>query len=749
MPDMTAPLNTSTYFSHSYRPEDRALNEHLWAMFASAGFAFTVDPESIGLSITQLELMMRRSDCFVAVATYRPEQAYYQTSPYVVFEYGLAIQAGKPALVLAETGVAPQAFEPSHRVFFKRDALSRRWSRQCQSKIRELAQATRGLPGEMFSGTGSAGVLLPPGGAYTDVRADIHDLLERAGYAVVTIKPRWRNPADLLRTLDQQDFVLVDVGEDQTPSWVFPLLYGRATPTLRLMYRGTLAHPARSLPELMLGDALGTVAASDECAVWWSERSELLHGLEREIAHLKRERTQFRSFDEGIAYFHSLGRASDGPVFVSNAAADNPLAREITRRLEMYNVRVFHYQYQNTIERGEEWSDRLLDKVRTARLFVALISSAYWNSSWCRAEYDLAIELWKRGTLDFYPYFLEDQSSGGELVLPQGTMLAQLPPGQQTDVVVVHVEEQLMKDCAATSASRRGPSWTQEPEPRVDIALVTMLQEEYEAVLAELDWHGSAPGSERHPNEYAWEFGEIGAPQHDVPYRVVLAMATRADPRGAGPLPVRDTIEAFRPRYVLLVGIAGGRDDVALGDVVVSNRIHGYEHAAADGGFRARPDWIYPTDGAVIVAAQSMRSRHPGWWRDEKTRQTQAAITMPPAVHVGAVASGTRVVDDLTDPYFRPVLDFWPELRAVEMEAVGAAQAIQDARELGHSVNFAMVRGIAHLAGEGPIASNGGTPDGSPSMCEQDARKVAASRAAARLATQMIRLAWSRPPRPE
>lgn len=745
---MTEALYTPTYFSHSYYPEDRALNEHLWGMFASAGFAFTVDPESSGLSITQLELMMRRSSCFVAVATYRPEQEYYQTSPFVVFEYGLAIQAGKPTLVLAETGVAPQAFEPSHRVFFKREALTPRWSRQCQSKIRELAQETRGLPGETFSGTGSVGVLLPSEGAYGNVRADVHDLLERSGYAVVTIKTAWRNPADLLRTLDQQDFILADVGADQTPSWIFPLLYGRSIPTLRLMHRGEPAHLRRSLPDLMLGDALGTVAAADECAVWWSEPSELFRGLEREIAHLKRERTQFRSFDEGIAYFHSLGRLSDGPVFVSNAGPDNPLAREITRRLEMYNVRVFHYQYQNTIERGEEWSDRLLDKVRTARLFVALISSAYWDSSWCRAEYDLAIELWNRGKLDFYPYFLEDQSGGGEIVSPQGTVLTQLTPGQQTDLVVVHVDEQLMKDGAQTSRSRRGPSWTSEPEPRVDIALVTVLQDEYEAVLAELDWHGSAPGSERHPNEHAWELGEICSPRRDVPYRVVLAMAAQAGAGDAGSLPVRNTIEAFRPRYVLLVGTAAGLADVALGDVVVSNRIYGYDYGQAEGGFRARPDWIYPTDGAVIVAAQSMRSRHPGWWRDENMRQTPTAITMPPTIHVGAVASGTKVLEDLTDPSFRPVLDCWPELRAVEMQAIGAARAIQDARELGHSVNFAMVRGISHLLASGPcMATDGGTPEPLVRPSEQTPRTVA-SRGAARLATQMIRLAWSRPPRP-
>jgi hypothetical protein len=42
------------YFSHSYRREDRDLNDHFWHAFWDANFSFTVDPGSTSLSTTTL-----------------------------------------------------------------------------------------------------------------------------------------------------------------------------------------------------------------------------------------------------------------------------------------------------------------------------------------------------------------------------------------------------------------------------------------------------------------------------------------------------------------------------------------------------------------------------------------------------------------------------------------------------------------------------------------------------------------------
>src|SRR5699024_2049815 len=47
---------------------------------------------------------------FAAVVTYRREEERYLCSPFVMYEYGLAVQAHKPRLVLRDKRVPPRNF---------------------------------------------------------------------------------------------------------------------------------------------------------------------------------------------------------------------------------------------------------------------------------------------------------------------------------------------------------------------------------------------------------------------------------------------------------------------------------------------------------------------------------------------------------------------------------------------------------------------------------------------------------------
>src|SRR5260370_10349666 len=105
------------HFSHSYRREDRDLNDYFWTIFHGAGFSFTVDPGSTSLSTTYLELMMARSAGFVAVVTYRQEEEGYRCSPFIMHEYGLAVRARKPRLVLRDWRGWPPRFPGRAGVF--------------------------------------------------------------------------------------------------------------------------------------------------------------------------------------------------------------------------------------------------------------------------------------------------------------------------------------------------------------------------------------------------------------------------------------------------------------------------------------------------------------------------------------------------------------------------------------------------------------------------------------------------------
>ncbi|HTN82102.1 MAG TPA: hypothetical protein VL242_00385, partial [Sorangium sp.] len=58
---------------------------------------------------------------------------------------------------------------------------------------------------------------------------------------------------------------------------------------------------------------------------------------------------------------------------------------------------------------------------------------------------------------------------------------------------------------------------------QVDIAIVTILPEEYEAVKQRLKNVRRDPGTKDQPNQYAWVVGEIES-THGGTYQVVLAM---------------------------------------------------------------------------------------------------------------------------------------------------------------------------------------------------------------------------------
>jgi nucleoside phosphorylase len=725
------------YFCHSYRPEDREINKHFWQLFWDAGFAFTVDPRSGRLSIPHLELMLRRNACFVAVVTHRADVQRYLTSPYVVFEYGLAVQADMPGLVFLEDTVALSHFDEHRRILFNREALTDH-DRRYIGAIRQLKTSIGRADADDLRRS-TVGLLLPRTGAYVRAAPAIRRLLDRAGYSAEDIDCDAPNSYKVILDAKRHDFVVIDVGQGEVPEWLHAHLFGRV-PMMRLVHHQPGGQQGR-LPSLLLGHAIELVARSDELAIWWNSVEDLIPQLDREVSRLRSPpRGMFRTLDQGIGYFNSLGRSVDATVFISNANAANDFALRLCDRFDTNYIRYFHYVEQNPIELGSLWRDGLHAQLKSSQLFVPLITRSYWDSDVCKDEYRLAQEMSMAGQLRIFPYFLDDMLGGPPVAL-QGRRLHGLALDQQLDQIVQDVDRYLTPDTIQPQASRTW--WQDDSIPQVDVAFVTILPEEYDAVLRHLDWHHAVPSTHVLHNRYGWQFGEITPLDGERPYRVVLGLAGQKG-TSAGLMIVGNTIETFRPEYVLLVGIAGGLGKANKGDVVVADRIYGYEYGMIAGGFWPRPDWNHPTDTGVVNKALVMASAQPGW--HDTVNRGAVVKAWPPRIHVGPVASGNKVIEDLSDASFKPVLEYWPNLIAIEMEALGASEAIRDARESGYVVNFAMIRGISDRPS--PRSSERGTG----SMVSKKTReryrwKSAAAEVAAACAVQMVRLAWPRPPR--
>jgi nucleoside phosphorylase len=224
----------------------------------------------------------------------------------------------------------------------------------------------------------------------------------------------------------------------------------------------------------------------------------------------------------------------------------------------------------------------------------------------------------------------------------------------------------------------------------VDFVIVTALEEEREAVLRKL------PGYRRHdPSAEDIRFYYSA----DVPvtapggakgaYRVVV-LSLLGMGRVQAATATADAIRQWNPRYVLLIGIAGGlaRAGVKIGDILISDQIADYElQKLTPEGPEIR--WqVHRVDPRLVGAVQNFNTA--GW-------QDLIAVERPddraPKRHFGTIVTGDKViaVEDVLAKYSA----MWPKLIGVEMEAGGAAAA---AFQSASAPGFFMVRGVSDLA---------------------------------------------------
>jgi nucleoside phosphorylase len=215
----------------------------------------------------------------------------------------------------------------------------------------------------------------------------------------------------------------------------------------------------------------------------------------------------------------------------------------------------------------------------------------------------------------------------------------------------------------------------------VDIALVTAMQEEFDAVL-------------QLAND--WKVEDCGQ-EHRTYYRRTTAqgksiVAVRA--LGKGPtqaiLLARDLLEAYDPKSVILVGIAGGLRDARLGDVVVSNQLIDYEPGKVTvDGLETRPD-VYRSSPELLDKVQKRREDD---WATRITCARPDGKQAIPKLIIGDVLSGAKVFAD--SGALEPLTAHWSSARAVEMESSAVAAALFGSARM---IRFLMIKGISDQA---------------------------------------------------
>jgi nucleoside phosphorylase len=156
-------------------------------------------------------------------------------------------------------------------------------------------------------------------------------------------------------------------------------------------------------------------------------------------------------------------------------------------------------------------------------------------------------------------------------------------------------------------------------------------------------------------------------------------------------------IPVFSPAIVLFLGVAGGRKDVVLGDVVVADTIYDYEWGKSTReGYLPRMRTHRPTFSLVQRARQVARENR---WQH---RILPACPQRPPAAFVKPIVAGSKVVAHDRSAVALLVDQYASDALAVETEGHGFLEGAY----MNPEVDAIVIRGISDLLAGKDTASD-------------------------------------------
>jgi nucleoside phosphorylase len=148
-------------------------------------------------------------------------------------------------------------------------------------------------------------------------------------------------------------------------------------------------------------------------------------------------------------------------------------------------------------------------------------------------------------------------------------------------------------------------------------------------------------------------------------------------------------IHHFLPTVALFVGVAGGVKDVEIGDVVVADKVYGYDSGKEDGtGFRPRP---VVQNSAHDIEQRGRALPKSSDWLKRLDRTPDKG--KEPRVFVGPIASGERVVASTRSATAVFLQKQYSDALAIDMEGHGFLAAVG----INNNVLGGVVRGISDL----------------------------------------------------
>lgn len=229
---------------------------------------------------------------------------------------------------------------------------------------------------------------------------------------------------------------------------------------------------------------------------------------------------------------------------------------------------------------------------------------------------------------------------------------------------------------AGRAPDGRGPATGRHARVAV---VFTAIGVEYRAIREHL---GTTERYEEHGGLY-----EVGVlPGTSGPWQVALAETGAGSTAAA--LQLERAVRVFEPEVAIFLGVAGGRKDVALGDVVVADKIYDYEWGKSTlAGFEPRSRTHQPAH-RLLQWARSV-ANDDRWQRGIRP----ASPEPPPACHVKPIVTGAKVIAHDQSETALLLGRFAGDAVAVDMEGHGFLEAAY----MNPRVDALVIRGISDL----------------------------------------------------
>ena len=215
------------------------------------------------------------------------------------------------------------------------------------------------------------------------------------------------------------------------------------------------------------------------------------------------------------------------------------------------------------------------------------------------------------------------------------------------------------------------------------VVILTTHPIEYEAIRS----HLKDLREETHPQGTIYERGTfITGKQY---WEVGLVQIETGN--AAAALEAERAIAYFEPNIVFFIGVAGGINSAAPGDVVVATKVYGYEAGQVQGTtFLPQPD-VGKSSYRLIERAKAESRKQD--WRNRVPDQI-ARLASSSQVFLGPIAAGEKVIGSTHSTTFKFLQASYNDTLAVEMEG----QGILLAAHRNEQVQALVIRGIVRLA---------------------------------------------------